>query len=449
MDTEELLQQEDPYDENQKQVFVQFSAFWKQYQKPLCLTADAVYILSTILSGFLVSLFAMTCIYYFCIPQAFGTVVPTQVKAISDWMFEDIPPFLGRLCLLSVFLRWLCVFLCKRIPVIFPRSKLLLNAQPLFYTLLCLLSPCVAIGLNEKSSYSVYMESSWERIVFLGQVMLCILAMCTILVLVHRKSPKKKQCLLAGALAVAVYAGCFLTYAFDLTGRVNYVPNADEIASASFYDTVFTEPDNVAACTAIHREILEAKGSSLPDKFNLIYTLKNGKIITRHYDPTETNTANALQQLEDSTKLLNSLEGLRSRNLIPEELIGTDDWDSTAFLRFQYADERGNRNDTEPLWRDELEEFYLNCVVPDVLDGKAGEIRLSDSDEEYNQRNSNVRLDFYVRDTNNSWNHRMIIFRMDADRCLEWIQKHIYSQYPIQTLSEYYADYNKLEDTKK
>lgn len=289
------------------------------------------------------------------------------------------------------------------------------------------------------------MESSSERIVFLGQVMLCILVMGGFLVLLHRKSPKKKQCLLAGALAVAVYAGCFLTYEFDLTGRVNYVPHTDEIASVSFYKTVFTEPDNLAACTAIHREILEAKANSLPEKFDLIYTLKNGKVITRQYQSTETNAVNASQQLADSEKLLNSPEGLRSRNLIPEELIGTDDWCNTASICFQYVDERGNRKDMDPLWRDELEEFYLNCIVPDVLDGKAGEISFSDSDKEYNQRNSNVQLEFYVRNTSTSWRRRVITFRMDADRSLEWIQQHTFNRYPIQTLAEYYADCIKLE----
>lgn len=450
VDMDELLPHaEDPYDENEKQVVSKIYAFWKQYQKPICLIADTVYAVSAILSAFLFGLVAIVCIHQFCHCLSYGEVFPSCLVALENWLLDDIPHFLGRLAIYSIFLRWLCSFLYGKIPELFPRSKYIQKAQPVFYVLLCLISTFAAIALNDKSNYSMYMETSHERVVFLGQALLCILVMSAILMVLHRKSKTKYWCFFAGVVSAVVYAGCFLIYEFDITGRVNYVPDVDEVASVSFYKTDFSELDNIAACTAIHREILEAKTNSLPKDLNLTYTLKDGSVITRHYAHVETNTVNEEQQLKDSTLLLNSLEGLRNRTLILDDLIDTDNWSTFVSIRFKFVDEVRSYYTSDTITESEMEDFYRNCLVPDVLDGKAGEISLTDLDEDFQLRNSNVFLEYSINAEGYSGSIRTITFRMDADRCMEWIKERNYFHYPIQTMAEYYADYATLEEAKK
>lgn len=124
--------------------------------------------------------------------------------------------------------------------------------------------------------------------------------------------------------------GSFWMVRFDPLGRMEYVPQVEQVRSVRFYGEdwqfqyryecfseegyTFTDPKNIERIMKIHRAAIPTRTLSNAKMFYLTYTMDDGSTLRRYYPMPE-----------DTTEMDNLLDDARSS---PEYIFGNIDWET-------------------------------------------------------------------------------------------------------------------------
>ena len=179
--------------------------------------------------------------------------------------------------------------------------------------------------------------------------------------------------------ACAVFVCCCEA---DVFGYSRKVPPVEEIESVYIGvggDITLRETDNIAAATALHRSIIEARktnsSAALKRYMNLTYDLKDGSQFHRLYylAADEAQIADEYSNLREAYTLINTREarlsrlerGLRGIEVKPEAV-------SSANVSVSVQRESDYNYDTLRLTPAQFTSLYYDAVLPDVSDGLLG-----------------------------------------------------------------------------
>ena len=256
----------------------------------------------------------------------------------------------------------------------------------------------------------------------------------------------------------AVCAVCVLTVLIaetDLTGYVKRIPAPERVSSVQIaFDTTLSEPENIRAFEAIHREIIERKAlydtsleamKPMATAENALYDAKSAEperltfFLPVRYDLTDGSslyrTYNLIYPAADVddpdtlvgkiVSLLNSREAIQSRmdTVVPfvkenvqYAVIGTEDGDGGWY---QYR-----------LSAEEVLDLWQNAMLPDAGEGKLALYTVNDTEENLSTQ-TNLRIEISLSDAvegqydteQHYWYHSFRVFTF-SDRSLDWIRQH-------------------------
>ncbi len=169
-----------------------------------------------------------------------------------------------------------------------------------------------------------------------------------------------------GCFAAALALGlCILE--FDLTGFETRTPDEDKVMQANFYfsgHSIAFDGEDADEAVTLHKKLIatrEARRSDVwvPTRYvSVTYLLDNGSTFSRRYDvPITEDTRSLLLEAED---LLNSPAARQNKGFSVEGL--TPYW-------FQYCTVDAGEFQLS-LNQTEAYEFYTQCVLPDLREGK-------------------------------------------------------------------------------
>ena len=218
---------------------------------------------------------------------------------------------------------------------------------------------------------------------------------------------------------------------FDLTGYEKRLPDAEAVESVKldYHEGCdFSQPENIRAMIDFHRSIIEEKDINENANFrNIIrieYKLKDGSSLKREYplsfeDAQRQDENSSLMKLCSVVNLQEAIEG-RAKTVAPV----TEKNALDASLEGSRINANGEREYfSYPLSNSELAEFYNECILPDVAEGKLCRLFPVNTEEYYNKVSS-VSLHFGLNyDGEDGWNrsYKSYTIYMDAQRCCEWI----------------------------
>lgn len=213
-------------------------------------------------------------------------------------------------------------------------------------------------------------------------------------------------------LVITAVLFCALVCAaeFDLFGSERRVPEASSVMSVTIdsYDSVeFRSAENIQSVCALHQSIVANKSlhestvNSRGHRIQFLYTLKNGKTLSRTYsiadDESQYTDHSDLRQLET---LLNTDEArLSNENLHPSIPVSIE---TISYANVNYHDASGVFSQFE-LTPEEAVALYESAILPDCAAGTLGR-RWFIQDETYARTVSDVDIYFEMQ------------IRLDAER---------------------------------
>lgn len=250
------------------------------------------------------------------------------------------------------------------------------------------------------------------------------------------------------AVTAAILAVMLACMEFDLSGYERYVPESGEVESVtvsgySINGTTLAEPENIAALTGIHRQIISHKAQNDADadagEIWINYKLRDGKTVSRMYRLNrQQDYSGSGTDFARLVECVNSAEGVRSRLRIEADdgydiaqaenvLWGSLDsfFNNTGSEIYAAATNASGKSfDLTPA---QAIEFYRECILPDVEDSSIGKIWLDFDLDSYDTL-SNVSFSISCNDprSNGGYARRMnyyldVTIPMDAERCMKWI----------------------------
>ena len=172
----------------------------------------------------------------------------------------------------------------------------------------------------------------------------------------------------------------------DLFGYERRVPAADTVESVKLNRSEYTEPENVAAAAALHQSLVEHK--SLHDNaeggfgIDFVYTLKNGKTLTRSYQLSYTYNeekpmplSEDLQRFQDLSNTREAIDRRMATTLPVEERYVAD-----AYLNYSVVGESGYvEGGSVRLSPEQAVDFYRNALLPDAAEDLVGLYYVADN----------------------------------------------------------------------
>ena len=229
----------------------------------------------------------------------------------------------------------------------------------------------------------------------------------------------------------------------DVFGYEKRVPDSAEVESVAVEyggETIFKEPENIEKVTAAHRQIIESKAVNEEsfydyDALGLIYTLKNGSVLSRSYEISRNVLGEVNPCLTALEEFINAPEAVKSRAELPSGY-DFDDLDQCRIYGY-YMQKNGTQLEQQEqhyvLTNQEAVRFYENCILPDAEDGTM--LRLWPvQEEEYVEKRSTLHISYTFRRGNSANAWKEFILYTDAERCCEWIKEN--TPLIIQSLGE-------------
>ena len=178
-------------------------------------------------------------------------------------------------------------------------------------------------------------------------------------------------------------AALVLCCRFDIFGYEKHVPDAAQVKSVTIQtasDTVsMKDPDNVAAALALHSDIVAnkakyARSDETIYALTLKYELANGKTMVRSYD-LNSSFGKAGDAASDAGKLqalINTPEAIASRKTLTLPVTAQN----IRYCNISYYDKTIGGYTDFNLTPEQAVQFYTECILPDINDGKLGRIWL-------------------------------------------------------------------------
>lgn len=240
-----------------------------------------------------------------------------------------------------------------------------------------------------------------------------------------------------------VVACCALTaltmcVELDVFGYEKRVPSPESVESARllFDDERYTQEESIEQITALHEQIIrdKARNEQAEEKYSLTvgYRLKNGREILRVYDVDygEQARSDPDSDIRVCQRLKNLPEAVarRAETDIPVTARSVTDFYINCY--FIGADD-SYKNDYTALSAEQAEEFYRDCLLPDIADGAMGRLWMVYNDEYYDTvSNVSVTIGVTDRDYAAAGNaggaprdYLSFTVTMDAERCIKWIRE--------------------------
>ena len=241
---------------------------------------------------------------------------------------------------------------------------------------------------------------------------------------------------------------------FDLFGYERAVPDPAvvERIETSLITEGFSEPENLEAFTALHKQIIAHKAQNESADsgyyFAMHYYLKDGSTLERLYslDSGDAACSDPDSDLMRWQELCNTEELTRIRSSfkmpVSAETIGM------CNLSYYCVDEEGNyTGDNVALTTEQALELYNECVLPDIRDGHMARYWVIQSGDYYDVKsNTSIYLELVDRqqkdDSNDKYESMEFIVQMDSQRCLQWLEENT----DIEPLSQREANKTLIDD---
>ncbi len=241
------------------------------------------------------------------------------------------------------------------------------------------------------------------------------------------------------AVFAVVFALLTCAVEYDLFGYEAHVPEADRVESVRIdYDDIeLFERENIESVIELHRRLISHKaenesalgsGEYLNDDMSIYgltieYRLDDGKTLKRRYSIT--SPQEDLQAYED---ILNCQEAINSRaqTQIPvtEETIGYAD---VSYYDPETSDYDKYRFQSLTISPQEAYELYIDCILPDMLEGTLGRTWLI-MDEEYYQSVYDCYISLELRQPSASgiysYDYLNVVPTVDSRRTNAWLEEH-------------------------
>ena len=241
---------------------------------------------------------------------------------------------------------------------------------------------------------------------------------------------KWKGCLLVGCVLAA------LTFCLELDvfGIERYVPALDQVESLYITSggTYYEDPANLEQLTELHRQIVRHKrqheNAEEGNTLYLIYTLKNGRTVSRLYrlevgpEAIEDPNSDVMQ----AQRLLNVPEAVCSRNPIGTSIPLS--WETLAYMNLARYDVNGP---SYVFTAEEAMDYIETCLKPDMAEGTMGRYWFVKNDDYYDTYTSwavTICLERTVlgEDGEPEVEEDQATFhlQMDAERSMAWFKEH-------------------------
>ena len=239
--------------------------------------------------------------------------------------------------------------------------------------------------------------------------------------------------LLAVFLVLAVFIGaCEL----DLFGYERRVPEAEDLAWAALdYDIRLERPEDIEKVVALHRSVLEHREQHEHEihdfctDLKIWYELKDGSGFCRHYyiSGIYGGFSEDYSDVLLVQEILNLPDAMDQRNNIT--IRPTADIIYDMSLNTVWYDKNGrNTENGVMLTPEQGEDFFQNCVLPDLADHSLGHHWMVFDDTYYDTvMNLNIQVDLRLPREGSSKEYYYQLYSIQlekgATRCLNWIRE--------------------------
>jgi len=249
--------------------------------------------------------------------------------------------------------------------------------------------------------------------------------------------------------AIAVLMFCLRC---DVFGYEKYVPEASEIESVYLgggtVNSNLADPENISSVLELHKSLIDHKSSyvnaqtqSSAWSYNLRidYVMKDGKLVRRDYEITESAHTNDIEKLQE---LANSKEAVLSRKKLDYPVTPA----TILAGQINYFDKATKQYVTIQIPSDQMYELYTNCIKADISELTLGRVWYI-TDDSYLNRVFDCTINFDVqqkaekqrKDENTRYygQNFSTTLTLDAERTYQWIEDH------------YHLDLTTMGESKK
>ncbi|MDY4105349.1 MAG: ABC transporter permease, partial [Oscillospiraceae bacterium] len=199
---------------------------------------------------------------------------------------------------------------------------------------------------------------------------------------------------------------------FDWTGYERRVPDPSQVESVTVncrYNaaTELTQPENIAAVTQLHRNVVnhkrlheDAERSGNETRYlELRYTMKDGSTLRRLYwlDGGAEQFLDKNSDLRTLETIINTPEAVEGRYILDFYPVEATEF---TYANISYRDgETGVYQSLTTLSYEDMAYLYNECIVPDVMDGALGRIDLVEDDVYAQSKyDCEIYLEFWLPD---------------------------------------------------
>jgi len=217
----------------------------------------------------------------------------------------------------------------------------------------------------------------------------------------------------------------------DITGFEENIPEAGEVESIEFDygNTILKDAENIERALEGHRAIVKNRpentdlnGGNNYYIIRLVYTLKNGRTMTREYTLVEDGTVDANKAFDNA---VNSREGKRFRFEPLFGISGETNYGCNISVNWYDLDKARYESDYTYLSGDQLREFAYSCLIPDLENTSLGDVILF-YNEETNRKLTTIDIDISRQNVmvmNEADKYMYMQVSTDARHTLDWIRE--------------------------
>lgn len=226
----------------------------------------------------------------------------------------------------------------------------------------------------------------------------------------------------SAAFICALMLGC----EYDVFGYERHLPEPSQVQgvsiSCSGEYTLLEQPENIEKAIALHRDLIGHKdiyeAGNINDgsmTLNLLYTLKNDKVVQREYKiyfklTDDLKTVNSLLNLDEAVK----------RRTIPSIAVEPN---SVANASISFYNTDIMQFEVVQITPSQAAELYTTCIIPDAENSVLGQVWILKEGDYYNKISGtslSMRLMRRVKESY-IYSDLNLVISMDARRTNEWL----------------------------
>lgn len=246
---------------------------------------------------------------------------------------------------------------------------------------------------------------------------------------------------------------------YDVFGYESKLPDINEVQGVNIdcagESVLLEQPENIMAAISLHKDIISHKDANekYTGNYNersyyvyFLYTLKNGKTISREYSiytpaSDDIYTLTNLMNVKEAVDKRKSLEVPVNINTITDAYVSYFDKNDAMYKDIKLTAEQVYR-------------LYTECIVPDIDDGTLGKVWFETDDEYFNNvYDCTIHFSVVTRIKENDYkgDYFNTTVTINSQRTLKWMKeildielctkgesdKIMYSEYPEKYATEY------------